>query len=296
MTMAQGLSRMGPLHLVGGALLTYAAISISWSEGDKWMASVWLAMLSLSFVLGMWLKSLSWVWRVFIWILLANLGASLIEWYVYDWPGYGLAGNPNYLGVALAIAMAAAIGNRWWVYAVLLCGGLVWTNSRGAIIAGGVACFMGLWYHARATGWIAALLAISAGIWVKTDGGSTLWQRLGIWQDSINHLTFFGSGWGSFQHTYTAFPIKTNMTALIAPHAYNDFLELAFELGIGAVLVWWLIAICFEGRNWADRLVCVTFGAAALTYFPLWVIGPLFTLTLGHLSQTKDENPWLVGA
>ena len=119
-------------------------------------------------------------------------------------------------------------------------------------------------------------------------------QRLGIWQDTINHLTFFGSGWGSFQSAYEGFAVKTNMTLLIAPHAYNDALELMFDLGIGSILAWWLVALSWEGRNWPDRLVCLTFFVCGLTYFPLWIVGPFFTLTLGHLSQTKDQK-WHAG-
>lgn len=293
----QGLfSRIAPLHLVGGGLLTYAAVSISWSIGDKRMASVQLAALSLPFLLGTWLKSLDWFWRGFIWALFANLAVSLVEWYGYSWAGYGIAGNPNYFGVALALGLAAALGNRWWVYAVLLGSGLVWTYSRGAILAGGLACFFGLWHRARATGWIVALLALAAIAGLKYEGGaSSMLNRLGIWQDTLNHLTFWGAGFGSFQAAYEGFAVKTNMTMLIAPHAYNDALELMFELGIGSVLAWWLVALCWEGQDRTDRLVCLTFFAAGLTYFPLWIVGPIFTLTLGHLSQTKDQL-WHDGA
>ena len=285
-----------PLHLVGEVLLAYAAVSITWSIGDKWMAYAKLAALSLPFLAGMWLRSLNSIWKGVIWIVGANLAASVVEYYGWGWEGYGLAGNPNYLGVALAIALAAALGNRWWYYVPILIAGVVWTYSRGAIMAGGVAIIIGLWHTHRATGWIACLLSILAIITLKAEGeAGAMAQRLGIWQDTINHLTFWGSGWGSFQQAYEGFAVKTNMTAMLTTHAYNDILETMFELGIGSVLVWWLIALCWQGQNRTDRLVCVTFAVAGFTYFPLWVVGPLFTLTLGHLSQTKDEKPWLAG-
>jgi len=254
-------------------------------------------MLLLPFILGAWLKSVHQVWLVVSWIALANTAMALVEWYGFGLDTYGLAGNPNYLGCLLALCLATAIGYQRWLFAFAFAGATLWTQSRGAILAGGLACFIGLWHRYRATGFILALLAILASLRLKggpIDG--SLYTRLGIWQDTVNHLTVFGSGFGSFSASYATFAVKTNMFSFTTDHVYNDFLELIFDLGLGSIPLWVLIAISFEGRNWPDRLVCLTFGTLSLTYFPLWFLGPLFTLSLGHLSQTKEENPWLVGA
>lgn len=294
----QGLfvRRLEPLHLAGGALVVYAAISILWSVGDKRMASAHLLVLSLSFILGVFLHDLRRIWLLLLWASVANLAVALAEWHWWGFAGYGLAGNPNYLGCILAITLAAGIGYRFWWYLPVAIPALLWTQSRGAIFAGGVALMIGLWHRAKATGWIALLIALIVVSQVKTEGGAgSLLNRLGIWQDTMMNLTFFGHGWGSFQEAYTAFPVKTNMTGYIASHAYNDVLELLFELGIGSIFFWTLVLISFEGQHFPGRIICLTFFAAGLTYFPFWILGPVLMLTLGHLSQTKDENQWLVG-
>lgn len=283
-----------PLHLFGWASVAYAAASILWSTGDRVVAGIWLLVLVCTFLLGARLASIRGVWLCFCLLCTWNLVAALIEFYGMDFEGYGLAGNPNYFGCALALGVAAAIGYHFWWFLPIGLGGLAWVQSRGAIFAASVACFAGLWYRYRVTGFVVLAACIIAITQIRPETYGPF-HRLGIWQDTLNHLTFWGTGFGSFSAEYARFAVKTNAAFTLAGHAYNDILELIFSLGIGSVFVWGLIAVCFEGRDWPDRLICLTFGALSLTYFPLWVVGPLFTLTLGHLSQTKEHNPWLVG-
>jgi hypothetical protein len=281
----------------GGAFLAYASVSLVWSPTEPLFPVARLALLAGAFAIGMRMRDLQQFWMWVNIALAANLALALIEYHLFgfDKAGYGLAGNPNYFGCALALGLAAAIAYRGWLAVAINIAGLGWCQSRGALFAGGVACLIGLWYSYRATGFIAMLLAILAMIVFKADLGMSLGARMGVWQVTTQHLTLWGTGFGSFQAAYTAWPVHINLIQ-IAPHAYNDFLELVLELGVGAIPLWLLIALCWEGRNWADRLVAVTFLVLSLTYFPFAILGPIFALTLGHLSQTREENPWLTEA
>lgn len=280
--------------ILGAAWLCYAALSLLWAKGDPVTASLQLAGLALGFSLGVWLKSIRLLWIGFYMVVGIALLLSGLNWLQ---TGSNELVNPNMLGCVLAVALAAAIGYRHWAFIPVALGGLWFCESRTALIGACAAVLVGFWQRFRATGILLALLAVLCILTAtKVSAGDSLWHRLGVWQDTLNHLTFWGSGWGSFSAEYAGFAVKRNMTMLLAPHAYNDILEMLFELGIGSTFLWAAIAFSLEGQNPTDRLVCLTFLTLSLTYFPLVVAGPMVALSLGHLSQTKDESPWLVGS
>ena len=115
---------------------------------------------------------------------------------------------------------------------------------------------------------------------------STIFQRVGIWQDTINHLTIRGHGFGSFADAYAMWSPHTNVTFYLPSHAYNDPLELMSDLGLGAILVWLFIALCL-GPDRQHRAIFFTFGVLSLTYFPFWIppCAQLAMFALGQLSK-----------
>lgn len=248
---------------------------------------VWAAPLSplgcalvVAYVVGAFARDLSWLWRGLM------LLAALVLW--CDWlswaSGYRLL-NPNLIGCGIALALAAAIALREWWFFPIACVGLWWTESRAAMLGAGAACLVGLWRIAPATAMCAALLAL-VGVAEVHKADVNLVMRLGIWQDTIDHLTIWGHGWGSFASAYASWPIHRNMTLALAPHAYNDYLELIFELGMGSALIWFWIA-SHTGHDPVARLVLWAFAAMSLFYFPFYILGPVAALALGHLSR-KD--------
>jgi len=265
------------------AFAACAVTSMAWTVGDKAYAMIWLATLAAAFVLGLGLRPRR--------VLLAYAALCAPSYALWLW--WPALLNPNYVGCALVIALAVSLAYRLWWAAPLYALGILTTSSRGAIIAGGLT--LGA-YGARRYPFVALglfALAVFLALFVKTWGqlDISIYQRLGVWQDTLNHLSVFGSGFGSFQYAYTAFPVKTNMTAIIAPHAYNDALELVFELGIGAIPFWYLIALCFEADR-PERLVLFSGLVAGLTYFPLYIpiVAHIIFFVIGHLASERKSN------
>jgi hypothetical protein len=61
-------------------------------------------------------------------------------------------------------------------------------------------------------------------------------QRVGVWEDMLPGLRPWGHGLGSFIAEFPLYQHHTTALTLRFENAHNDFMQLAFELGIGAVL------------------------------------------------------------
>lgn len=277
------------MHSLGAVFLGYALLSISWSVGNRVWLTIELCSFAIAYIIGMKLQNHKLVWIAFAAILTSDVTGFAILWVISDETFHRmmLAFNPNYLGCALAIAIAGAIVYRlyWFIpFGVL---GLCLCLSRGAAMTAGIIGTIALFRSKyKATALILPAIAVIVVFTQRETEGTSLLSRMGVWQDTINHMTLFGHGFGSFMTEYAAFPIRSNMTLLLAPHAYNDFLELIFELGIGSIPLWLMLVVSIESR--ADgRLIIGAFCLLSLTYFPLSVpiVGQLFALTLGGLSQ-----------
>ncbi len=267
--------------LLGSVLATYATVSLLWSNAGLY-SYLYLASLALAIVAG-YRWELRKVWLVACFVVTANLASFPVL-------VYGLFGNPNFLGCAIALCLAAAFAFRFYWFIPVAAFGLFYCASRTALLGAGVACLFGLWRRFPAAALCVALLAVPAVLWIKSDLGVSAWSRLGIWQDTINHLTFFGRGWGAFFADYAAFYKHTNMTLILASHAYNDLLELTFELGIFAVLAFWLFVLALEASP-EHRAILLTYAALSLTFFPLYTpfVGHLVVFTLASaLRQTRS--------
>lgn len=281
----------------GVGFIAYAATSLLWSpepiQGAALLLGLWI-----SFLVGYAARREVWLalWFFYSLFLLYNLALMAaqrfgfaIDLWSYDGT-WGLYGNPNLLGCALAIGLASALVYANWIMIPPLVWGLWLTQSRGAILGSSVALFICMRQKSKAAAFLIVAigaLAIALSAHGEADG---LWQRLGIWQSTLSHLTIFGSGFASFGDSYWAFPLKINMGFARPLHAYNDFLELTFELGLGAILLWtFLIGVLSESKSEA-KLILYTYGALALTFFPLyvWPIGPLVAATLGHLVRENN--------
>lgn len=270
----------------GLAFICYAAASVLWVPKHTLESSVFLVTLVLAFWLGYFLRSMCWLWVGFCSFLCINLAFHLWE------DAWGVYGNPNYFGCALAIGLASALAYRLWPFLPVLAGGLWLTQSRGAILGASAALFIWAWPKYKATAICLVGLGVVAILNSSHGQADGMWQRLGIWQDTLNHLTIWGAGWGSFYEAYWTFPIKTNMGFARAGHAYNDLLELTFELGLGVVLLWAFVIKIMSESTHETKLIIWTYLACALTFFPLyvWPIGPLVAATLGHLVKEQSDG------
>lgn len=280
---AMSITRLGPHLICGIIFVAYAAASILWSSGNQPLVACWLVSLVGAFIIGYSTQSVREIWLGAIILSIVTTVASQAS---------GLAINPNYLGAALAISLAGAIAyNHWWAIPILTFE-IYLTQSRTALLAGGATCLLGLWQWSKFWAMCLALLALLFVLHQKSDGSLSAWSRLGIWQDTMEHFTIFGKGFGSYLAEYSTWPVRRNMTLQLAPHAYNDTIELLFELGIGAIALWCLILGAWEHNNPSAKLVCLTFLVLSLTHFPLSIplVAHLFALSLGHLSNQRFER------
>ncbi len=278
-----------PITLFGGAFAAYAGASLAWSPGNNLLAGAMLLSLVGCYLVGRFLEDLRKVWITYCLFLLVNL--AMIPFSPMDLNlTWGLYGNKNLFGCALALGFAGAVVYRLWPFALATGAGVFYTHSRSAVLGLAAVGFVLLWRWSRVAAGAAVLLALVSIHSAAPGVDSSIYHRIGIWNDTINNMTLFGSGFGSYFESYFAFAVHRNptewMTGMRAAHAYNDFLELTFELGLGACALWAFLFLALE-RPAPERLIVFTYFAMSLTFYPLWVplVGQLLAMTLGHLAR-----------
>jgi hypothetical protein len=260
---------------VGAIAVAYALASLLWAPETQPWALAELASLVVAFAVGRIMTGHEYIWGTLIW-------STAIAICIYV--AFPII-NPDYIACVIALASIAAIAfDVWWMLPIFAFG-LWFTANRGAIIAAGVGAGYFLFKRFPATAICGGLLAVLAAIIIKHGGGS-FFQRVGIWQDTLNHLTIWGHGFGSFATTYATWSPHTNVTFYLPSHAYNDSLELISDLGLGAIPLWLFIAICL-GSDRRHRAIFLTFIALGFTYYPLWIppCAQLAFFALGQLSK-----------
>lgn len=284
-------------HLFGMLLLAWAATSLLWTASfydgvqESWQ---WCLFAGL-FCLGSNATTLRPVYNG-LGLGFAVNSALVIAQAYFSFHGIeqvaapaGLFMNKDYLGEAAALALVGIIGSgAWpWLLAAVLPSILV-TGSRGALIglaaAGGVA----LWRRSRLA---VCLLAVGAvvGCSMLLNTPSVV-ERFVIWQDTINGLLPLGNGIGSF---FVAYPAHASLKDLLVSrpaNAHNDFLEVAFELGLpGALLTagFFMQILCTSRRT--ELAVVAAFMMEACFGFPLHnpVTGFIFAVAAGHLCGAR---------
>lgn len=235
------------------------------------------------------------VWLGFASLLSLNTLFMILAWLApnnpWFWPTIGLGGNPNYVGCALTVCLAASIvyNFRWFIPIAVI--GLILSESRNAIIISSLLGIVLLWRYSKLGVVLIALLATVLVLWQKIDGAAAVGNRLGIWQDAVNHMTFFGHGFASFANEYANWPLRRAEALTLAPHAYNDFLEMVFDLGVGAALFWLAVIAAFERAQAPELIIGLVYVGLGLVFFPLWVpiVGHLFYFTLGRMTNTERK-------
>jgi hypothetical protein len=199
-----------------------------------WATNAKMLWITVGAALGMWVNS----------------AVVLAQWW-WDWqaipqliPNSGLFYNHNMGAEAAAMILALVVGYRLW----LLVPGLLPTlffSSRAPVLALGIAGGLALWRYSR---FMAMLLPLGAALFVfavmKGEGGfrgvvfsADFMQRIGVWQDMLPQMIVWGHGLGSFIVDYPAFQRHTSSLLLRFENAHNDYLQIAYELGLGGVIL-----------------------------------------------------------
>lgn len=274
--------RMTVGHWAGAALIVYAALSALWSPAPldalNWVLR--LALLGAAFLIAAEIDDL----RPTYVALVAGVSLSgvlaLAE--VMDWVSIpeanhpaALFGNRNYLAEMGAVGLVAALGYRvWWAVPGTILA-LALPMSKAAFLAVGAAALVGLWGRSKPLAAIVLVTCAASGVVASQfvggfDSLSSLTIRLEIWQTALENLTFFGHGFGSFQsayvmlHHYEAIPLGR------PENAHNEFLNLAFEVGVPGVLAAAIFALAaWRGGLPVERCLLAALAASGMFGFPL---------------------------
>lgn len=265
------------MNYAGAAFIAYALASTLWSPGDNLWAAAMVGSAFVSYGLGQ-LLDVRIPWITFL-LLATILALSYLTNPLLGWPVI----NFNQGGAILAIALVGAIVLELWFFIPILGPAVIWVESRTAIIA--TAIGVAIWGARRfpVTTFCIACGAAILAVALKNDLAHPMFQRWGIWQDSLNHLTLQGSGLGSYKAVYATWSPHTNVFINLPDHAYNDYIELLVELGIGTIPLWFFLAFAKK-----DAVVW-TFLILSLTFWPFWLV-PLPQMLAFHLGSLNRAS------
>ncbi len=268
---------MTPAHWLGLAFLAYASASVLWAPiyqqavWDLWL--IWLC--AFCFCLGASHPNLRSLWVG----MALGLGVSDVV-AVFQRIGYhpvfasdswyqaGLFVNPDMFGETAALLTLALLASRVYWPLCLTLPPIYLTQSRTVWAAYAVVIAVWLWDRWRWYAVIPALVVtLAAGTFVTSRSPASIQERLAIWQDTTDGLTFAGRGAGSFFMLYPEFARRTDTMYTRPEDPHNEFLNLAFEYGLGALPLLTLLALgCFTPNPY--RATLVAFMVMAFFSFP----------------------------
>lgn len=286
-----GKLKMTPGHWLGVIFLAYAALSLAWSERPiAGIETLWHWMiLGGAFCLGHRLESLR---GVFI-----GLGIGLavsVAIGAFQIAGFspvhtnavrpavsGLFYNSIVLSETAAIVFVGLLVYRqWWLAGVAVIA-ILMGEGRAAVLAAGItlmACFIPARFRFLAA--IAAAAAMLAVFALKGGGSTSMalrWEAIQI---------AFAGGVPLVGHGVGSFFLDTGFTSFERLH--NDFLEVIYEFGIGAIPLFALLisAACREGHGRPILLCCAIIACFSFpAYLP--VSGFVAAVVAGHLHRSR---------
>lgn len=180
-------------------------------------------------------------------------------------PPAGLFGNKNFLAEASALVLVWALMTQRWCAILGLTLGVALPWSRGALLAAAT----GLVSLGGKRALVPAIALAVGGVALHHEGLASA-ERLAIWGDTAQALTLHGHGLGSFRWEFPSLGGSMDTLTSRPAHAHNDWLEVAFELGLpGVVLIGAFVGwVAVQARGpWAAMLLV---GAVEMCFaFPL---------------------------
>jgi hypothetical protein len=188
----------------------------------------------------------------------------------------GLFYNPNLLAEAASAVIVAVAALRLWWLAALLLPALLLPGTRGALFAA-AACLV-LLVDWRYNDWKLRLLVgcvafIALIVFVRQGVNDSIHIRLDYWRDGLAALNWQGHGIGSIWTTFPQFAHFTHVEVKdVRPeHLHNELLELAYEGGVGAVVLALVFVVALADAAYKNPLALVLLALAimSVTEMPL---------------------------
>lgn len=302
-------------HTLGVAFLAHAGLSTLWTPVPlQGIGSLWLlSILTGAFLFGSIHQQFAPLYRGLA-IGVAISTALAIPQLYFDWQGIyqfwrpaGLFINPGVYGETCALVLVALIASRQYWPTLLVAPGIYLSSSRTAVVACAAAAIVAAWDKVASLGpdrpalWqnpyvlsstvVLALLgciALHSTLHREPNWWTSPAERLAIWRDTADGLTWAGRGAGSFLITYPLVASRTDTMATRPEHAHSDVLELAYEFGLGTLPLAILVALALCAPVAPERYLLVAFLAIAALSFPLRlpVEGFLGAFALGRLCRS----------
>lgn len=282
---------LGPAHWLGLGFLSFAVISLAWTP--LWEQGIWalwlLAVASGGFILGSSELDFKRLYVGLAWGIGISLNIAIFQylgWNRLPQYGGGLVGlfvNPGVFGEVAALVTIGLVAYGAWTPLLFTIPSVAISGSRTALAALAAAASLALF---RATGWKAIvgvlILLVALGAWSSRRGLASMTERANIWMDTVQALTPFGHGTGSFVTLYPAYATRTDTMSIRPETPHNEYLELAFEYGLGSFLLGGILLLAFLGNSRGpERYAAVGFLLVAAFGFPRQI--PIATL-LGSLA------------
>lgn len=281
-------------HLAYGVLLLAAACSVSWAmvRYDAVNTLGLLCFLGGVFAVAAAQPSLRPVWAGCALGLIVNAGvlvAQRFEWLAWPEvvPPGGLFMNVNLGSEFAALILVAVAAERMWWFLPGPLASLALQHNRGAVVAIAVAAAAYLYRFNRLAAVLLVSLTVGGGLIYTAAGdlNASAEQRLRIWSDTIDGLTWTGRGIGSFYSTYPDKATREDTLMARPDHAHNDLLELTYEIGPGVIAFIAFLWLSLRVNLLTERLVLWAFLVEGLFGFPLTMpaTGVVFAAVAGRL-------------
>lgn len=289
-------------HVIGAVFLAACALSLGWtfSIWDGVFRFAFIGALGLAFCAGAGTQETIRPLFVGAGIGIAVNSVLAIGQYFDAWmitpqatmPA-GLFFNKNILGETAALVLVGLVGYRVWWLIIPVLPSVILTGARGSLFALAASGILLIWRDKRLgyVKYISVLAAVAVGVHVMNTS-DTFIQRLQIWHDTWDGLTFWGRGIGSFWAAYPEHASRIDPLALRAETAHNDLLQMLFEVGVLPTLVFvTFVASAMRGPLRTEHYVLTAFIVEGLVGFPLSMpaTGCIAAISLGHICRYQPD-------
>lgn len=283
-----------PAHHMGAWLLAWIVLGFAWclSAWDHAFGLIQFVLMAAIFCIAAEQRSLDRCWQGLGLAVTVSAGFTIAQalgfdrlWSITPFTDPGLFLSRNVAGEVAVLALIGAIGTRtWWlvpgpIVQTLLAGG------RTPLLALLAAALVWVWTSAprdRRSAY-GALAAAGAGVVVLLGALAFprllyVSDRIVLWREALIGMNPLGDGLGSFSIVFTD-----------AEFAHNEFIHYGFEIGIGSLLIWGIVAYAFGAGKVLERAGLAALLAQCAVYFPLHapVTAFMAALLAGYLSGVR---------
>ena len=282
-------------HVAAAVFAIWAAFTLIWTPNrfDGIGSLLVLFVLACLFCLGSQTRDLRRVYIGFALGVTVSSGFAVAQYLGYApfgtlTPVAGLYINRNFMAEAAALVAIALVCERLWWFIPGLLPAIILPEARGALLGLAVALAVQYRAHWRILLPVAAVAVLGVAYWTIIKLGGSDAERSLIWRSAAHGITLFGHGVGSFWSTYPSFDLRIN-PASSPEHAHNEFIDIAFELGLVGLVLFCIVCLTLVGPLDTVRLVLIGLLVESCFEFPIHMPSTAFLgmVVAGHAVRDR---------